>query len=204
MSRGRARGGKGGAEPRLRIRQREQCVLQLTILGRSQHQIAAEVGVSQPAVSKILRRLEERLARELAPMQERLRARHTLRLEHLYAEAITAWDASKQDHLRRRQRKTEGHGGPGATVAELVSENRHGDPRFLDLARKALDDLNALWGVRLPERIAASVDLTGISDEDLAARLAEYDRVTRQAHAARQLPAGPSGDGGADGHTTQA
>ena len=38
------------------------------------------------------------------------------------------------------------------TVAEIVSENRHGDPRYLDEARKALADLRTLWGVDAPDR----------------------------------------------------
>ncbi len=156
-------------------------MLELTILGRTQHQIAGELGVSQAAVSKILRRVEERLVQDLAPMVDRLRVRHTLRLDHVYGEAMTAWIDSKTDAVRRRQRKSDGS-GTGTTVAELVSENRHGDPRYLDVARKALADLREVWGVNAPERLAvtATSPMSGLSDDELAAELARQARIYHQ------------------------
>jgi DNA-binding CsgD family transcriptional regulator len=176
--RGRARGGKHGAEPRSRIRLREIQVMDLMLEGRTQHQIAATVGISQPAVSKILRRLEERLLADLAWKIERQRARHTVRLEFIYGEAVRAWHASKQEALRRRQRKTEGSENGGATVAEIVSENRHGDPRYLDEARKVLSDLRTLWGVDAPERVSIEARTPYASMAD-AALEAELERQTR-------------------------
>ena len=61
----RGRGGQGGHEPRARIRTRELRAMELTVLGWSQPQIAADLGVSQAAVSKLLKRIETRLLREL-------------------------------------------------------------------------------------------------------------------------------------------
>ena len=52
------RGGKGGADPRARVRLRELQVMAHLLEGQSQDQIAAQVGISQPAVSKIVRRLD--------------------------------------------------------------------------------------------------------------------------------------------------
>ena len=50
------RGGKGGAEPRSVIRRREHQVLTLTEEGWRQEAIADHLGITQAAVSKILRR----------------------------------------------------------------------------------------------------------------------------------------------------
>jgi hypothetical protein len=104
---------------------------------------------------------------------ERQRARQSLRLEFLYSEAIRAWRTSQEDALRRRQRKTDGAGGSTSTVAEVISENQHGDPRYLEEARRALADLRTLWGVDAPEQL--SVDTTSpyaaMSDEAVAAEL---------------------------------
>ena len=82
-------------------------------------------------------------------------------------QAMRAWQDSKQEGLRRRQRKTERDSGTGSTVAELISENRHGDPRYLDEARKALTDLRKLWGVDAPERVSidAVSHFASMSDE---------------------------------------
>ena len=150
----RGRGGQDGHDPRARIRTRERRTMDLTVLGWSQQQIAADLGVTQAAVSKILNRVERRALRELTATVERHKVRHTLRLDHIYAEAMRAWDQSKADTTRRRQRKSEGGpGGPGATVAELVVENQHGDARYLDVARKALADHRKLWGLDAPQRV---------------------------------------------------
>jgi hypothetical protein len=152
--------------------------MQQMLEGRSQHQIAAALGISQPAVSKILRRVEERLLADVAWKVERQRARHTVRLEFIYGEALHAWQASKLETLRRRQRKTEGGTG-GATIAEIVSENRDGDPRYLDEARKALADLRKLWGVDAPERMSinAATPFASMSDAALEAELTRQARL---------------------------
>jgi predicted transcriptional regulator len=150
----RGRGGQGGHEPRTRLRTRELRALELSNLGWSQHRIAADLGISQAAVSKLLKRAETRQLRELADTLERQKARQTARLEHQYTEATHAWERSKGDATRKRQRKTQdGHGGADATVAEIVVENQHGDPRYLEAARKALADIRKLWGLEAPRQL---------------------------------------------------
>ena len=166
-------------------------MLEHTLEGRTQHSIATALGISQPAVSKIARRVEERLLADQACKVERHRARHTFRLEHIYGQAMQGWQDSKQEGLRRRQRKTEHDGGTGSTVAELISENRHGDPRYLDEARKALADLRKLWGVDAPERLSidASTHYATMTDADLEAELVRHVRLLQSSAPAIDVPA---------------
>lgn len=177
----RGRGGKDGHEPRARIRTRELRVMELTVLGWSQHQIAADLGISQAAVSKTLKRVELRVLGELTAMVERQKARHTLRLEHLYAEAVRAWEQSKGDTTRRRQRKSDGGSrGTGATVAEIVVENQHGDPRYLEEARRALADHRKLWGLDAPQTLdvrATRPPFDGMTEEALREELAKQSKL---------------------------
>jgi hypothetical protein len=176
----RGRGGQGGHEPRARIRTRELRAMELSVLGWSQHAIAADLGVSQAAVSKILRRLEERVLQEIRAVVERQKARHSLRLEHLYAESMRAWGDSKADTTRKRQRKTQGGDGvAGGTVAEIVSENQHGDPRYLEEARKSLADHRKLWGLDAPQKVDVRASRNPYDDmtED-----ALREELARQAH----------------------
>ena len=172
----RGRGGRGGHEPRARIHTREGRAIELMVLGWSQQQTAEDLGISQAAVSKLLKRVELRVLRQLAETLERHKVRHTLRLEHLYAEAMRAWEASKVDATRRRQRKTHGAGGSaGATVAEIVVENQHGDPRYLEEGRKALADLRKVWGLDAPQQLdvrASRNPYDGMSEEALRDELA--------------------------------
>lgn len=153
--------------------------MELTILGWSQPQIAADLGVSQPAVSKLLTRIETRLLRELAETAQRQKARQTLRLEHLFAEAMRAWNESKADTTRRRQRQTHGGDGVGATVAELVVENQHGDPRYLEEARKALADQRKLWGLDAPQKVDLHASRDPYDDMPEEALRAELARQTQ-------------------------
>ena len=177
----RGRGGQGGHEPRARIRTRELRVLELTVLGWSQHQIAADVGVSQAAVSKILKRVELRVLRELTAIVDRQKARQTLRLEHLFAEALRAWEQSKGDTTRRRQRKFDGGSrGAGGTVAEIVVENQHGDPRYLQEARRALADHRKLWGLDAPQTLdlrASRNPFDAMTEEEILEALAKQSQL---------------------------
>jgi DNA-binding CsgD family transcriptional regulator len=175
----RGRGGQGGHEPRARIRTRELRAMELAVLGWSQPQIAADLGISQAAVSKLLKRVETRLLRELADTVQRQKARQTLRLDHLFAEAIRAWHESKADTTRRRQRQTQGGDGAGATIAELVVENQHGDPRYLDEARKALADQRKLWGLDAPQKVDLHASRDPYEDMPEEALRAELARQTQ-------------------------
>lgn len=187
---GRPRGGKGGSEPRARIRLREIRVMDQIFEGRTQHQIAESLDISQPAVSKIIRRMEERLLADVAFKVERQRARHMLRLEHLYAEAVRAWRDSQQDTTRRRQRKSDGTGSGGGSFAELVSENRHGDPRYLYEARMALTDQRKVLGVDAPERLAvqASMPFSSLSDTALQAEIEKQNLLLEHHRSTDALP----------------
>jgi hypothetical protein len=179
---GRGRGGQHGHEPRARILTRELRALDLSVQGWRQHEIATELAVSQAAVSKILRRVEERHLRELAGLVGRQKARQALRLEHIYAQVMHAWEDSKADVTRRRQRQTQPASGGGQHVAELVSENRHGDPRYLAEARGALRDLRTLFGLDAPDRVVvAATPFDALSDAALEQELARQRRLLQPA-----------------------
>jgi hypothetical protein len=171
------RGGRGGHEPKARIAMREMRAHDLSVQGWSQYAIATDLGVSQPAVSKILRRVELRALNELSALVERHKVRQTLRLQHIYAEGMRAWERSKTETTRRRQRKTQpGTSGVGTTSAEILIEPSHGDPRYLEESRKALGDLNKLWGLDAPQRIdvrAPKAPYADLSEEQLRALVAE-------------------------------
>ena len=75
----------------------------------------------------------------------RQRAQQTRHLEHLYREAVRAWEASKAKRTRRRQRKTDGAGASAGGQVELIVDDSHGDPRYLEAARRVQADLARLW-----------------------------------------------------------
>ena len=163
--------------------------MELATLGWSQHQIAGDLGISQAAVSKILKRVELRLLRELTDTVERQKARQSIRLEHLFAEAMRAWENSKADSTRRRQRKTQGGGGAaGATIAEVVVENQHGDPRYLDEARKTLGDHRKIWGLDAPQKLDVRASRNPCADMCESDLREELTRQARLLEAGRANP----------------
>ena len=192
------RGGQGGREPRATVQARALRVLERSVAGLSQREIATEEGISQSAVSKILQRLEARVLEELVGRVEQQKVRQTLCLDHLYRESLRAWEASKADATRRVQRTT--HAGAGAvgggTVAQLVVETQHGDPRYLEVARKVLADQRRVWGLDAPQKLdvrATEGPFDAMSDEALAEVLAHQRQLLASLDAATDVPS--EGDG---------
>ena len=172
---GHGRGGQGGHEPRAQVQGREHRVLERSVAGLSQRDIAAEEGITQSAVSKILQRVETRVLKELVARVEQQKVRQTLSLVHVYQEAMRAWQTSKADATRRLQKKTQTAAGAlSGTVAQLVVETRHGDAQYLEVARKALADQRRLWGLDAPHKVdvrASQGRFEAMTDEALAAEL---------------------------------
>ena len=192
------RGGQGGREPRATVQARALRVLDRSVAGLSQREIAAAEGLSQSAVSKILRRLETRALQELVDRVAQQKARQSLRLDYLYGESLRAWAASKADATRRVQRTTQaGAGGAGgATVAQLVVETQHGDPRYLEVARKVLADQRRVWGLDAPQKLdvrATEGPFDAMSDEALAEVLAHQRQLLASLDTATDVPS--EGDG---------
>ena len=153
-------------------------MLERSIAGLSQREIAAEEGITQSAVSRIRRRVEGRLFDTLVARVEQQKVQQTLCLDHLYGEAVRAWEASKADTTRRVQKKTQSEDGGGATVAQVVSETQHGDPRYLEVARKALADKRRVWGLDAPQKLDVRATRSPHEDpteEALRAELARQD-----------------------------
>lgn len=147
----RGRGGQGGWEPRPTLRDRQRQVLTLETEGLTQDEIAHRLGITQPAVSKILARVDARLTADLTAVVAAQRARQIRHLLHVHREALKAWERSKADVTRRSQRTRSGAGAGGAdTTAEIVVATRHGDPRYLSEALKAMAEVRALLGVQVP------------------------------------------------------
>lgn len=137
---------------------------ELAVAGWSQRAIAHELGVSQPAVSKMLDRAATELTDDTREGLRRAVALHGDQLRTLWREALSAWEASKHEQTRRRHQRRErsqpgASGGTGThTLVELTARSREGDPRFLRMALHALRGARELWALagllpRTPEEL---------------------------------------------------
>jgi hypothetical protein len=131
----------GGVPPEV-VREREVKAWALRQRGWTEARIAAEIGVSQMGVSKILARLERRAYAQLSKRIARSKARQTLQLEHLLDEAVQAWERSKQPSSTVKKTR-----GAGCSRTEKTIKENVGDPAFLAQARAILAQLGAIWGM---------------------------------------------------------
>jgi hypothetical protein len=155
--------------------------------------------VSQPAVHKMVAAMQKRIFADLKEESDRLRARQHARLEHIYAEAMDAWEKSCRPQKTLTTSQDEhGQPRPGATV---VIRDSCGDPRHLDAAMKALAGQSKLWGldggfdgdapaaeatVNATVQAQVKIDLSQLSTEDLRAFRDLHRRIN-------QISAPPNG-----------
>jgi hypothetical protein len=128
------------------VRLREEVAWTLRTMGYAQGRIAGMLGVSQPAVCKILRRVERRV---LARMEADVRAvkdKQAAQLEYLYDQALRAWKAS-QGSLEERTGTTTDLVRQEKCVRRTMSRKGPGDPRFLAVAISALESERRLCGL---------------------------------------------------------
>jgi predicted transcriptional regulator len=140
----RRSGGKGGFEPRARIVARAERVFDLSMQGRSHRQIAAELGISQPAVTKILKREEERRLGLLPFQRVRMLSRQAARLEHLFTLAAEGLERSHADRRDQRQYQRTSPNGEVQTTVSVSSSSQAGDPRWLREMARVLNEQRKL------------------------------------------------------------
>jgi arginine repressor len=144
-------------------RKREQLAFELSAYkGLTEAAIAEELAkqglgeVTQQAVSKMLRRVEERMVEEMKEQAMRVKVQQTAALRKVYQESMAAWEQSKkpQKSLTTRAGPPGANGEAGA-VKESVSllRDSDGDPRFLEAARQALADIRKIWGADAPQKM---------------------------------------------------
>jgi predicted transcriptional regulator len=133
---------------------RESRAWQLRQQGWSQMRIAKELGIDQSTVSRLLQRISDRVLAELQENVERVKVEQTVQLEHLYDEALQAWERSKQDAVKitTETPPAEREGASNATVTEEV-KGQVGDRAYLDEARAVLADIRKIWGLDSAKKI---------------------------------------------------
>lgn len=143
----RRHGGKGGAESRATVQQREDDVMASMDRASSQRQIAKQLGISQPAVSKIVSRVAARHRAQNVQAFERYVFAAERKYESLFRKALDGWDRSCQQRTRRTQRRRAGADAGDGMTAEIQIADSSGDPRFLDQAHKCLERLELIQGI---------------------------------------------------------
>jgi hypothetical protein len=111
-----------------------------------QGRIAWELGISQPAVCKILRRVERHVLARMEADVRAVKAKQAGRLEYIVDQAMLAWNNSKES-IESRVTTDVNLVGCETAIRRAMTRQGPGDPRFLAVALQALAAERKLWGL---------------------------------------------------------
>lgn len=127
------------------------------VKGWTQQRIADDLGIPQPTVCAMLKRIESKLALEFKERAAEIKAQQTAVHERIAQEALLQWERSCQDAERistvtGRARATE------LGVIELPDqetrtvEGQSGNPALLEKAMAAYAVIRTIWGLDAPTK----------------------------------------------------
>jgi predicted transcriptional regulator len=137
-------------------REREEEAYRLRLKGWTQRRIAKRLDVSQTAVLKMTRRVENRLVIRMEKDARRFKVRQTAQLEHVVLEALGGWERSKRDaeatETTEEATTIDGteKGDPVPATTTRTKKGRKGQSGDAAKLRVVLDALGAirqLWGL---------------------------------------------------------
>jgi hypothetical protein len=121
----------------------EQRSWELRARGMTTRAIAAELGIDQSYVVRLLRKTEARVLAEAEEICRGVKILQSEQIEHLYGEVMAAWEGSKKFPKLVRKRKL-----PDGTVEKVVEVRTSvGDVKFISEARALLESHRRLWGL---------------------------------------------------------
>ena len=165
------------------------------IHGESPESIAEERSISTADVLREIERIESSLAAEYIDEFQRIRARHTVRLEAIFLQAMAGYEQSCEDEVVQKrtaqgdpaEESAEGPRRRGAVQhpklrVETTTKRKAGNARYLWEARGALADIRRLWALDTAssaKKTSSQYADSDVSDRALAAA-SEDDLISLQ------------------------
>lgn len=154
---------------RIEIEQRQVAIAKLFLAGKTQVEIGAALGISQPVVSRNLTRLRETwLALSLRDFDER-KAEELAKINEVERNAWEQFEASKADS-RESSQCTDADGKPKETRNKRKTQTANA--RYLETVLDCIDRRVRLLGLDAPLKVAKT-DMAGrdLDPAERAARL---------------------------------
>lgn len=179
-------------EEALRVASRRAKVARLVLTGTTnQYEIAERLGMDpvkgQPQISRDISTIEAAWKASAIRDLDEAKGKELERLDVLESEYWAAWERSKRQRTRRRERASERPGKDGATYhetyAEQTKEKRDGNPKFLDGVEKCIKLRCQILSILQPEGTGATTVVTVVGGIDLAAVIGKapgipHDRIS--------------------------
>ncbi len=161
-------------------KEREKVVWGYRMRGWTHEMIADEIGLERSTITKMLGRLSKVALSELTETVIEEKVAQLGQLRHTVAEAMAAWERSKQVDKTMTTRNAQGvEKGrtvtlPGGEVTVKVQET-DGDPRYLEVANKARADIRKLLGLDAPTKVINLDRLESATEDQLERIIAGED-----------------------------
>jgi len=115
--------------------------------------VADARGISRQAMHQLFHKVGAWLQPQLMDQIRNVRLEHADHLLHIFAEAMQAWERSKEDACEQ----SDTTGGAGGDTKKVTRRTQVGNPAFLAEARAALDAIRKMWGADEPQRFEMAV-----------------------------------------------
>jgi hypothetical protein len=152
-------------------------VAQRVLQGYTHGEIAKELGISDSMVGLYLKELRQRWRASSLRDFDEARAIELAKIDNLEREYWESWERSKRPKTQTTQRTAPSKAGSTDVkiTAGMTTQERDGDPRFLDGIFKCIERRMKLYGLDEAEKIAMVGAFSVTNDNDLSRRLARYN-----------------------------
>ena len=171
---------RGPKRSKVQIKQDRTQIAQLYMQGKSQTEIAQKLGLCQQQISYDLKAIQTEWQKDTTLALDAYTARELAKLDHTERRYWEAWERSIEE-FRSRTIKAKGikadqkiQAKPEQAEQTIYTENRCGDPRFLDGVLKCIERRCKLLGLDAPARIETegvividSAPARGVSEDNL-------------------------------------
>jgi len=140
-------------------RERERRAWELRQRGFTHDRIAADLMVDRSSVSKMLKRVSQRVTKNLIEEATEEKIAQVEQLRYLVDDLFQAWDKSKANAkaLTKHTSKPAGsslrRGSKESEDVTIATKDQYGDTRYVDSAMRALAELRKILGIDAPERV---------------------------------------------------
>jgi len=146
----------------MKASERRPKVARLYLSGKTQPEIAEEFGVNQSTISRDLKAIQQTWREAAIRDFDEARGQELAKLDNLELTYWQAWERSLGDFKvetskARLNRQSSGEGDPRQSTEKTVkTEERNGDPRYLQGVLSCIDRRVKLLGLDAPEHIRIS------------------------------------------------
>ena len=145
-------------------------ISELYLRGKPQAEIAEEIGVSQGQVSKDLSIIRTRWRKQTTVNMDEAKNKELARIDVLEREYWEAWERSKGEQVKGRQKQSDTGGKKKIEWATVEKVQLIGNPAFLAGVEKCIDmrcKLLGIYAATKVDSVTRNIDLTKLTGDQL-------------------------------------